>query len=309
MKRTRGFTLIELLVVIAIIALLVGLLLPALAKAQRNARTMKDASQIKEIAKVFDNWAVANDGKYPIPGLINRGEYEQQGIPGLEQIPGYGPEDFNKNNTQNLYSALIAQEYFNTDLVIGPTEVNPIVVEDLDYDYSLYNPGQDTYWDGDLNNDGFEMNIWAVPGQGFFCNASYAHQAICGDRKSLKWRSIQDSRYPIIGTRGTFEGVLPGDPLHDKSPTLLLHGSKRQWVGNICFSDNHTDQIENFYPAQTTYEPIDGSSGPIKDNIFAFEFHDTPNVAKSLSDSWLVISIYAHSEGEWVLEQYDEVLD
>jgi prepilin-type N-terminal cleavage/methylation domain-containing protein len=305
MKRKRGFTLIELLVVIAIIALLVGLLLPALAKAQRNARTMKDATQMKEIHKSFITWANGNNGKLPIPGLINRGEYEEQGIPGLGQIPGYGPEDMNLNNSQNLYSSLVAQEYFNTDILIGPTEVNPIVVEDLDYDFSMYSPADDTYWD-----DQFEANIWAEPGQGFFCNASYAHQGICGDRKTLKWRDTQDSTYPIIGTRGVERGVLAGDPKHDQSPTLHLHGTKRQWIGNIVFSDNHTDQIQNFYPSQTTYEPIDGGSGPIKDNIFDYEFDDHPSGdGRAAPDTWLVISIYASHEGEWVLEQYDALLD
>jgi prepilin-type N-terminal cleavage/methylation domain-containing protein len=305
MKRKRGFTLIELLVVIAIIALLVGLLLPALAKAQRNARSMKDATQMKEIHKSFITFANGNKGKLPIPGLIDRDAYTEAGIPNLGQIPGYGPENPKENNTANLYSSMIAQEFFNTDILIGPTEANPIVVEDLDYDFSAYSPADDNYWD-----DEFEVAIWADPGQGYFCNTSYAHQALCGDRKVLKWRDTQDSTYPILSTRGVEEGIQAGEPDHDKSPTLLLHGSKQLWIGNIVFSDNHTGQVENFYPSQTTYEPIDGSTGPIKDNIFDAEFDDHPNGGgRAAPDSWMVISIYAASNGEWVLPKYDKLLD
>ncbi len=302
MRRMKGFTLIELLVVIAIIALLVGLLLPALAKAQRNAKSMKDSAQQKQIHQSFLTFANSHKGKLPIPGLINRDAAEFLGTGGgPQQMPGVGPENHVMNNTARLYSSMIAQEFFGTDILIGPTEVNPKVVEDVNYDFSEYRPGDDIYWDED-----FDVDIWALPDQNFFCNTSYAHEAICGDRKSLKWLDNQDSSYPMVSTRGVKDGIRPGQPDHDRSPTLELHGPRQQWVGNIVFADNHMDQISNFFPAQTTYEDTN-AQGPVKDNIFAAEFGPSPLTrdAHELADAFLVIAMFAGEEGTWVLEGHD----
>src|SRR5262249_10241726 len=122
MNRKKAFTLVELLVVIAIIALLIGLLLPALAKARANAHSLKDKTQITMIHKSALTFASDNKERMPIPGLINRLADNTPGSPG-GQIPGVGPEDYQQNTSSRLYSSMIAQNYYNPDLCIGTTEV------------------------------------------------------------------------------------------------------------------------------------------------------------------------------------------
>lgn len=67
----RGFTLVELLVVVAVIALLLGLLLPALSKAREQGRLMVCLNNMRDITMAANSYAADQDGLWPVmPCLV-----------------------------------------------------------------------------------------------------------------------------------------------------------------------------------------------------------------------------------------------
>jgi prepilin-type N-terminal cleavage/methylation domain-containing protein len=107
--RRRGFTLIELLVVIAIIAILIGLLLPAVQKVREAAARSTCTNNLKQLALAAQNYEAAN-GFFPF------------GVAAINRADGSTPNWANHGSQMGLISYLLP--YIEQENVFRSFQIN-----------------------------------------------------------------------------------------------------------------------------------------------------------------------------------------
>jgi len=223
--KQKGFTLIELLVVIAIIALLMGILMPALQRVRKQARTVYCLSSLKQLGMAMTMYA-GDNGDF-IPRAL---DHEVKWI--LEFIPYLGQE----------YRKI--EDYREVDVYQCPSFPSN-GEQTVDYVVNAWDMQEPGFSSGDQGNQmGHPTKLSSVK--------SPAQRIYMADNSAGDWRPVVRNRNQLdILSRMNYLDVwsrthLPASEQTTKGSNLTRRISRDRHRGNGCnnlFFDGRADWL------------------------------------------------------------------
>jgi len=127
MKKDKGFTLVELLVVISIIALLLGIMMPALNKARRKAQRILCLNNIKSQYTIQLTYSSSNNSKFPAHSDFSP-----------EYVQSWSKVNVPVNQYSQVYAALSKGWVKDAKIFICPIIAQECVSKSKKWDLGVY---------------------------------------------------------------------------------------------------------------------------------------------------------------------------